>query len=264
MSAYLSRRGLLELKRGLSDRDLAVIDSVSEHRFLSARQIEILHFADHSSNLASARVCRRVLARLSEERLLSRLQRRVGGVRAGSASFIYALGPAGVRLRKDGRRRRFSEPSTIFLDHALAVAAAHVALVAAERDGELELAQVEVEPRCWRHFLGAGGAREAIKPDLYVASVSGAFEDCWFLEIDRGTESPAAIGRKCRSYHAYWRTGLEQDRLGTFPRVVWVAATAARAKRIEQVTAGLRQLKHELFLVTTGEQLIELLQRGAT
>ena len=32
--------------------------------------------------------CRRVLARLVDERLLVRLDRRVGGVRAGSASFV--------------------------------------------------------------------------------------------------------------------------------------------------------------------------------
>src|SRR5438270_12207936 len=103
MSAYLSRRGLTQLRERLSERDFDVIPSVAEHRFLTARQIEALHFADHATDLAGARVCRRVLARLTDERLLARLERRVGGIRAGSASYVYALGPSGGRLI-DGQR----------------------------------------------------------------------------------------------------------------------------------------------------------------
>lgn len=221
MSAYLGRRGLDELREHLSVRDLAVIRSVREHRFLTARQIEELHFAEHSTDEAGARVCRRVLARLTRDRLLARLERRVGGVRAGSASFVYALGPIGSRLL-DENRRRLTEPSPLFLDHTLAVAEAHVQLVRATRRGQLELLSVDVEPDCWRRYTGSGGAPEIVRPDLYAVTGSGAFEDCWFLEIDRGTESPAAISRKCRAYEAYWRTGREQESHGTFPLVAWV------------------------------------------
>src|SRR5919201_2372321 len=156
MSAYLGRRGLVQLRDRLSERDLEVIRSIAEHRFLTTRQIEALHFADHATELAGARVCRRVLARLSDERLLARLERRVGGVRAGSASFVYALGPVGGRLI-DGQRRRLIEPSTTFLTHTLAVAQAHVELVEATRTGQLELLSADIEPNCWRRYIGAGG-----------------------------------------------------------------------------------------------------------
>src|SRR5919197_6204346 len=141
MSAYLGRRGLAQLRGFLSERDLEVIRSIAEHRFLTTRQIEALHFADHATELAGARVCRRVLARLTDERLLARLQRRVGGVRAGSASFVYALGPAGGRLI-DGQRRRVIEPSTTFLTHTLAVAQTHVELAQAARQSQLELVRL--------------------------------------------------------------------------------------------------------------------------
>src|SRR5207302_5513936 len=109
MSAYLGRRGLTQLRQRLSERDLAILRSVADHRFLTARQVEALHFADHATQLAAARVCRRVLARLIDQRLLARLQRRFGGVRAGSASFVYALGPVGGRLI-EGKRLRLIEP----------------------------------------------------------------------------------------------------------------------------------------------------------
>jgi hypothetical protein len=262
MSAYLGRRGLQLLREELSERDLAVIGSVQEHRFLTSRQIEDLHFADHTTEEAGARICRRVLARLTRERLLSRLQRRIGGVRAGSASFIYALGPVGGRLG-DGPRRRFTEPSPLFLDHTLAIADSRIDLIRADRQGKLELVAVEVEPVCWRRHTGPGGAREIVRPDLYVVTASDAFEDCWFLEIDRGTESPAAITRKCRAYELYWRSGTEQERRGTFPLVTWVAPEPTRAKRLASVISCRRNLKQDLFRVTTSAQLVELMAGGA-
>lgn len=263
MSAYLGRRGLDQLRDSLSGRDLSVIRAVYEHRFLSARQIEALHFAEHSTHLAGARICRRVLARLTRERVLARLDRRVGGVRAGSASFIYALGPVGWRVLDEGRRGRLTEPSPLFLDHTLAVAGARVRLVEAARAGQLELLNVEVEPTCWRRFIGASGASESVKPDLYIVTAAGVFEDCWYLEVDRATESPAAIIRKCKTYEAYWRTGSEQEHMGTFPLVLWVAPDEARTERLQNVISGTRNLKRDLFRVTTSPQLVEVIAGGA-
>lgn len=261
MSAYISRRGLEQLCDRLSERDLAVITSVKEHRFLSAHQIEELHFSDHTTGEACARVCRRVLARLTRDRLLSRLRRRVGGIRAGSASFIYALGPIGSRLVAE--HRRLTEPSPLFLDHTLAVAETRVQLVRAARRGQLELVRVEVEPACWRRYTGPGGSPEVVRPDLYVVTASDAYEDCWFLEIDRGTESPTAISRKCRAYELYWRTGIEQEAHGTFPLVTWVAVDNPRAERIRTTISGTRNLRRDLFRVTTSDAVVALIAGGA-
>lgn len=261
MSAYLGHRGLERLGQLLSERDLLVIRSVQRHRFLTTTQIQELHFYEHATTEAAARICRRVVARLVRDRLLVRLARRVGGVRAGSASFIYALGAVGHRLVAD--ERRFTEPSPLFLDHTLAVADAGLSLIRAHRAGTLNLVEVVVEPTCWRRYIGAGGAREFVRPDLYAITRVGDYEDCWFLEVDRGTESPAAISRKCRGYQGYWRSGREQADHGTFPLVVWVTPDERRAQRIERVISGSRQLKRELFRVTPADQLAELLARGA-
>jgi hypothetical protein len=163
----------------------------------------------------------------------------------------------------DRQRRRIVEPSTTFLTHTLAVAQTHVELVQAARMAQLELVRVDVEPGCWRRYIGPGGAREVLKPDLYVVTGSGKFEDCWFVEVDRGTESPAALIRKCRAYERYWRSGREQAAHGTFPLVVWAAPDEARAQRIERVIKGTRSLKRDLFRVTTAAGLVELLAGGA-
>jgi hypothetical protein len=162
-----------------------------------------------------------------------------------------------------GTRTRVTEPSPLFLDHTLAIADAHVALEVASRRRLFDLVEVEIEPRCWRRFSGPGGAPAFVKPDLYVVSGRDDFEDCWFIEIDRGTESPAAISRKCRAYDLYWRSGLEQAEHDTYPLVLWVAPDDRRAHHIERVVKGARNVNRELFRCTIAARLVETIAGGA-
>lgn len=249
------------LRGELSERDLAVIQAVAQHRFLTARHVEALLFHDHSTPLSGARVCRRVLARLTRDRLLARLDRRVGGVRAGSASYVYALGTDGGRVL-GGDRYRVTEPSSLFLDHTLAIADARIQLEVAARHRLFDLVEVVVEPQSWRRFSGPGGSPAFVKPDLYVVTGRADFEDCWFVEIDRGTESPNAINRKCRAYDLYWRSGLEQTEHGTYPLVLWVAPDDRRAQRIQRVVKQARNVNRELFRTATQAQLVQTVAGG--
>lgn len=259
MSAYLGSRGLEQLRQRLDERDLLVVRAVNEHRFLTTPQIEALFFFK-GTEAGAARMCRRTLARLTREHVLVRLERRVGGVRAGSASFVYAIGPVGRRLLPEARRT--TEPSLLFLDHTLAIADVRVLLEETERRGELELVTVEIEPASWRHFVGSGGARDIVKPDHYIVTGTDEYEDAWFLEVDRGTESPAAIARKCHAYDRYWRSGREQATHGSFPVTVWITPDERRCSRVERIIGAARGLNRDLFRVTTGPQLIALLRGG--
>lgn len=263
MSARLGRRGLIRLHEGLSDRDREVIHSVASHRFLTGKQLQRLHFADHATEATGARVCRDVLARLSRQGVLRRLDRRVGGVRAGSASYVYSLGWTGRRLVGETTARRVDEPSANFLEHTLAIGDTHMALREAASRGEFELVKVEIEPTSWRRYLGSTGARERVRPDLYVISAAGDLEYCWFLEIDLGTEHKPTLVGKCRAYETYWRTGNEQQRSGTFPLVIWVVPTEKRARELERAISSARGLKQELFRVIATSQLAELFAGGA-
>src|SRR5581483_7116851 len=89
-------RGEAWLRQQLSDRDLAVLHSLDELRLLTTRHIERLHFREGSPR-TQARRCRAVLQRLYSYRLLDRLDRRVGGIRAGSATMTYRLTPKARR-----------------------------------------------------------------------------------------------------------------------------------------------------------------------
>ena len=162
----MSARAVAEVAAALSSRDQAILRSVGELRFMTTKQIERLHFTDHATPLAAARICRRVLNRLQETRLLNHLDRRVGGVRAGSAGYIWTLGLVGDHVLRhlagDGIRQRLKEPSTTFVDHTLAIAEAHVGIVEASRNGLFELISYRPRTGVLAHLQhGDAGQRDA-------------------------------------------------------------------------------------------------------
>lgn len=259
---YVSARGLKQTRERLSARDLGIIKQVAKLRLMSARQIQALHFpdAEHDNGQAATRARQRVLERLTRERLLIRLERRIGGVRAGSAGFVLALGPVGQRvLAIDGPRRRSYEPTLRFVDHTLATAQLIVDVTVASRRGPLDLLDVQPEPRCWREFSDMGG-RRLLRPDAFLALGSGEYELRWFIEVDRASESLPVVVRKCRLYADYYQSGKEQAAQGgVFPRVSWIAPDELRAERLRQAIARDRQLPERLFVVTTSEQAVAVL-----
>lgn len=259
--------GLVGLNELLSERDVAVLEAVAAHRFLTTQHIELLLFHDHASQLSGSRSCRRVLARLETWRLLERPIRRIGGLSAGSASSVWTLSSAGQRLLSlragEGAVGRVREPGERFIAHYLAVADAHVGLVLAERAKQLELLQVQTEPACWRSYTGLGGNRQTLKPDLFAVSAplgpDGAkadFEDHWFIEIDRATESLPTILKQCRLYEAYRRQGPELVDRGVFPLVLWVVPHQTRATKLQAALRSARGLDNGLFRVTTAESFV--------
>jgi hypothetical protein len=234
----LGRLALDRLRSSLSDRDLDVLRSVASHRFLSTKHVDQLHFAGLAGDSWGTRMGRRVLKRLHEQRILTRLDQRIGGIRSGSASLVWQVGPVGDRLlRLDSGRRirgRQHEPSQRLLKHCLAIADTHVALVQAARDQRFELLDVATEPHCWRHFTGIAGEPRVLRPDLAVVTASGSFEDHWFVEIDLGGEHVPTLLDKCRIYEAYRSSGIEDEQRGVFPVVVWVMHSEQRAHILRQ------------------------------
>jgi hypothetical protein len=262
---YLSARGAAQLRGRLSTRDLAIIRQVGELRLMSARQIQALHFpaSEHDNDLAATRARQRVLTRLCRERLLLALTRRIGGIRAGSAGLVLALGPVGQRvLAQDGSRRRAYEPSWRFVDHTLAIAQLVVEVGLAARAGSLDALQCEAEPTCWRSFTRLGG-RFTLRPDAFLAVGVGDYELRWFIEVDRSSESLPTVLRKCDIYADYYQTGAEQAAHdGVFPRVCWIVPDEQRAERVQAAIRRDSSLPKGLFVVTTAAGALNVL-RGA-
>lgn len=264
-----------EISGRLSERDYAILRSVDQHQFLATRHIETFHFTDIAPT-ARGRVTRRAVARLRDLRVIVMLQHTIGGVRAGSQGKVYGVDIVGDRLLRDlvrggARVRGLQEPSLRFLNHRLAIADCHATLVAADRTRQIELTDSAVEPASWRTFTGTGGARLTLKPDLYVETATADdLVHAWFLEIDLGTESIPTLLRKCRDYEAYRCSGIEQDRHGSFPLVIWSmthqdpAKAQRRRQALTEAIAADRTLTNQLFQIIAPEQLLPLIQRGAT
>lgn len=267
---YVSAAALAVLADRLSERDHAVLGSIAEHRFLTVRHVQSLHFADHAPT-SGIRIARRTLARLRTIGLLGTLERRVGGLRAGSAGLVHYLSDAGHQLLHGRRRHRTQHPTERFVNHRLAIADAHIGLGEAHRHQQLLVASVALEPASWRVFAAVGGGRATVKPDMYAETANAApsdFVHAWFIEVDLGTESIPTVLRKCRDYETYRRSGVEQDRSGGFPRVIW-SVTHSNPDRAERRRAALREaiandhsLPDQLFRVIAPQQLIHALQSG--
>jgi hypothetical protein len=247
-------------RRLLSERELDVLRQVERMRFLTARQIESLVFHEHASPLTAARICRRVLERLTRGGMLRRLERRIGGVHAGSASYVYRLGTVGYRvLHDESLRGRLREPSEKSLAHTLEVAQVVVDLSREARSGAVELMEVEPEPDCWRRLsLGLEGSL-VLKPDLAVALRSGDYEYHWFVELDRATHSAASVVRKCELYQRYWAAGAEQDARGLFPQVLFITPGARRQALLAREIGRARRLRGDLFAVCAADEAIAVL-----
>lgn len=234
----LSRRALGELRNRLSERDLELLRSLEAHRYLTTGQLARLFFAREHGTPVAARACVRVLGRLRELGLVERLDRQVGGQHAGSAAFVWRVSRSGRRLVLLDNDRSYQRtahlPSLDHLAHVLAVAEVHVLVVELARAGSIELLEVELEPACWRRFVGAEGAPEILKPDLGLVTASGDYEEHWFVEVDRGREAMRVLLAKCAQYTAYARSGREQAARSVFPYVLWVMPTQERADRLER------------------------------
>ncbi len=251
--SHLTADVLNRVVSSLSDRDRDIVLVVAKLRYLTTTQIQHLFFVD-GTNQSNARSARLVLRRLTDLRVLSRLDRRIGGVRAGSAGQVYSLDLAGQFLLaghdRDGRRRRPPEPSLLFVSHTLAVADLYVHLSEAARAKKIELLEFQAEPMCWRSFFGPGGARMTLKPDAFLRIGRDAYEDLWFIEVDRATESTTALTTKFRTYRQYWSSGKEQQRWGdVFPRVLWLAPTVGRVRQLIDIAARQPTDAAKLFTV---------------
>lgn len=235
---HLTIRRLAALSEELSAKDLDVVATLSRMRLATTGQLERLHWAD-GQPVTRARRCRRTLERLVRLGVLVRLERRIGGVRSGSASYIYALGVAGQHLNGSvgpagGRSvRRPWTPSLPFVTHILAVTELYVQLVERSRDDlDLELVRFDTEPACWRSYGGPSGGRLVLKPDAYCVLARADYEEHRFIEVDRATESLTTIAKKLTAYRQYWMSGQEQHRQGVFPGVLFIVPDQRRLARV--------------------------------
>lgn len=227
----------------LASRDQAILRDLERVRLLTGQQIERLHFRKVATVNARGSARRRSLGRLVSEDLVMTLPRRVGGERAGSTGLVYTLDARAYRdraswagLETDGSRKRIRRPWPIgwpFVSHTLDVAELYVRLREAEARGELRLIRFDAEPASW--YVAAAGV---LKPDAYLIAELSDWEQHWWIEVDRGTESLPTLRRKLTEYLRIVGSG-DLGPLGVVPRVM---VTVLDDRRLGHVLGVMRVL----------------------
>ena len=241
---------------------------VAAHRFATTTQLARLTALEYASSASALRQTQRHLASLAQQRLLTSLERRVGGWQGGSAVTIWAATTRGHRrvAADEGeempRRQRPREVSTTFLDHLLAITEVRTSLEEAVRQEADTEATVALEPDCWRTRLGTSGQPQVLRPDLDVTITSPAYEDRYLIEVDRATENPGRVIATCWRYQEHQATTSQASDGGVFPLVVWLVPTDRRRHRLERAIAHSTGLLRDLFRVIRLDQLPALIHGG--
>ena len=243
---------------------------VAAHRFATTTQLARLTALEYASPASALRQTQRHLASLAQQRLLTSLERRVGGWQGGSAVTIWAATTRGHRLvaAENGeweevpRRQRSREVSTTFLDHLLAITEVRTSIEEAVRQEVDTEAAVALEPDCWRTRLGPSGQVQVLRPDLAVTITSPAYEDRYLIEVDRATENPGRVIATCWRYQEHQATTSQASDGGVFPLVVWLVPGDRRRHRLERAIAHSTGLLRDLFRVIRLDQLPTLIHGG--
>ncbi|MGN6588370.1 MAG: replication-relaxation family protein [Solirubrobacterales bacterium] len=223
---YATKQRIALLEETLTPRERAIIDTLDRLRVATTEQLRRICFSDLTSRSA-ARQAPAILRSLAARQVVVKLERQVGGVRAGSKAAVWSLDTAGQRLASSCgpaggfHRRRPWSVSLSFLAHRLAVSEVYADLMEAEQAGSVEVLDFDAEPVAWRRYTSAHGGTAYVKPDAFCRVGLGEIERAAFVEIDRATESRSTLTVKLRAYRQYWETGREQERRGYFPKVVF-------------------------------------------
>ena len=237
---------------------------VAAHRFATTTQLARLTAPEYASPASALRQTQRHLASLAQQRLLTSLERRVGGWQGGSAVTIWAATTRGQRLvaaedEEAPRRQRPREVSTTFLDHLLAITEVRTSIEEAVRQEADTEAAVALEPDCWLTRLGPSGQPQLLRPDLAVTITSPAYEDRYLMEVDRATENPGRVIATCWRYQEHQAQASDD---GVFPLVVWLVPNDRRRHRLERAIAHSTGLLRDLFRVIRLDQLPALVHGG--
>ena len=251
------------------DNDTQILYFLSQARFATTNQLARLFFASSVRADTAIRRTNFALQSLKKAGLVSHLKRRIGGARRGSASYVWQITFQGLKLLKSQddsitlRYKNQYEPTQHHVEHTLAITEIFVeTLETAQNSEKLSLETFSFEPNSWRSYQKLSGIGRTLKPDAYLELVSQEYEDHYFLEIDRRTESLSRIVNTCKKYIEYYRSGIEQRQKEVFPFVLWIVRDDKRKLAILKAIQKELYNFWELFTVITLEEYPDYIKGG--
>ena len=251
------------------DNDTQILYFLSQARFATTNQLARLFFASSVRADTAIRRTNFALQSLKKAGLVSHLKRRIGGARRGSASYVWQITFQGLKFLKNQdetvvlRYKNQYEPTQHHVEHTLAITEIFVETLDTVRNSEkLSFEIFSFEPNSWRSYQKLSGIGRTLKPDAYLELVNHDYEDHYFLEIDRSTESLARVVNTCKKYIEYYRSGIEQRQKEVFPFVLWIVSDDKRKLAISKVIQNELHNFWELFTVITLEEYPDYIKGG--
>lgn len=264
MTTYVSKKQLNTLFQATTEREFKILEVLNVAKFMTTDQLKRQLFTGLKTDLAAKRATNRVSRKLENEGLIAKLPRRVGGFyrekNGGSSESVWYLTDVGykvLRLKKPKLppgRKRPPAPNVLFLEHQLMITEVATYFREMELSQKIEQLNFEFEPNCWRGFLNAGEP-VSLKPDLFAKLVNTGYDEAYFIEVDRATESVQKIFKKCQTYVSYFNTGIEEKTTGLTPYIVWVVPNHKRQEQIEKMLREKLPEVSVLFTVIMAEEL---------
>jgi hypothetical protein len=258
--ARLTTARLRQLAAELPDRYTEPVLHLSRARALSGGQLDRLLRQPDTAPRTAERARQRAMTHLCHLGLAATLDRRIGGIRAGSAGYVHVLTPAGHKLaalltgQQPPRRIRHSRaPGAMFIHHALDIAEIYVQLTEKSRSDSIRVAAFITEPASWWRASGI-----VLRPDAYTRLATPTHRDCWWLEIDRDTESAPRLRDKLRDYTDHADSGGTGPD-GVLPRVVFTVPDEKRAAAIRAAIAAAPGADTGFITVATHREAASLL-----
>lgn len=242
----------------LSTNEAQILKFLLKAKYVTTKQLARLHFTDSVNDATSLRRANLATKKLNEGGYIKHLNRRIGGVRAGSGSFVWTISTKGLKWLKHFKpsvavtRQNYYEPTWHHLEHTLAISEIFVQLTKLKNKHLVQsIDNFQFEPNCWRGWLDNHAGRMILKPDCYIEISLDNYLYNYFIEVDKNTESLARVINKSKQYIRYYNLNIEQKNTGVFPLVLWVVPDEKRKLAIEQRIQ--KELKDywELFQVIT-------------
>jgi len=241
----------------LTDRDLQILASVYDYRFLDTRQILALHGGEQRSLQLR-------LQQLFHAGYLDRPREQLTFFRP-TKYMIYGLGNKGAEVlaeelkierKKIDWTTKNQEVKQRYLFHTWMLAQFRVTLTLALRHQPTTQLQRWQQGRRLKDFVSTGGERQVVFPDAFFTVEDQGELLHFFVEMDRSTMTLQRFLEKMRAYWQYWKSQGYQRKYGIEAfRVLTVAKSRERAENLRAISrlADDYQKGSEMFWFTSEE-----------
>lgn len=219
--------------------------SLYYHRCLTTEQITEMHFKYKNSpaggeNSQADIVARRRIRKMYDVGLIDRFFIDVGENNGSSqghivlnkkgANIVAAL--LNCQVKDLNWRYEMNEVKLPYLQHMIEINDTYLQFLQTARTlgHELDMFRVEV-PHRFKYW----GSKIIVKPDAYGQYFFGEEGFHFFLEVDRGTETPAQFQKKHQRYAAFYDSNEYLKHYSTFPLILIITPTWERALQLRHV-----------------------------